>query len=199
MLNDEGRQAQDTGNIVSRLRSLAITDQIFYGLVFLSFAVLVVLAFLGKSTEMGVLGGFTAIALAFLKLERFSEFSALGFSGKLRDVIEKFNAIADHQTEVDPGESGEDFGKPTAFSVTAQEIKVLEAIYRSKFTFRSVGGIAQQLKVSNENASRLLNTLAQKGFVSHSVTSKRRSIWNITEEGITTLQRNSNHVGKHSE
>lgn len=177
---------------LNRLSSLDTTEKLFFGLVIVSFVILIVLAFMGKSAEMAVLGAFTAVALAFLKLEKFSEFSALGFSGKLKDALEKVDAMAERETEIDPEESISNFGEPSVFQISQQEKDALEAIYRSKFTFRSVGGISEQLGITRTNASRLLNTLAQKGLVSHSVSSNRRSTWNITEEGIVYLQRKSN-------
>jgi len=199
MPDNEDPPARTVKNLIERLSSLDTSDLLFYGLIIFSFIILVVLAFMGKSAEMTVLGAFTAIAMAFLKLESFSEFSALGFSGKLRDVLKKVNAIAERETEIDPEESVSDLNQFALFKVSEQEKNALEAIYRSKFTFRSVGGISKQLNVSNATASRLLNTLAQKGLVSHSVSSKRRSIWNITEEGIVYLQRSSNGACKDAE
>lgn len=192
MPDNEDQPLRADKGFFERLSSLDTTEQLFFGLVIASFGILVILAFMGKSAEMTVLGAFTAIALAFLKLEKFSEFSALGFSGKLRDALEKVDAIAGRETEIDLEESISDFEQPSVLQVSQQEKRALEAIYYSKFTFRSVGGISEKLGVTKATASRLLNTLAQKGLVSHSVSSKRRSIWNITEEGIVYLQRSSN-------
>jgi len=163
-------------------------DWFSYGLMVVAFVILVVLAFLGKAAEMTVLGAFTAIGLAFIKLDKFTEFSALGFSGKLKDVADTVNAIKARETEPDPEDSPTQFGKLSVIQVSPKEKEALKALRSSSFTFRSVGGIAEQLEVSRATAVRLLHDLSEKGLVSHSVTSKRRSIWSITEQGLSYLQ-----------
>ena len=44
------------------------------------------LAFLGKATEAGIVAGAGFICMAFTQLDKFAEFSGLGFKGKMREM-----------------------------------------------------------------------------------------------------------------
>ncbi len=171
--------------VLKSIWSLSASNaDVFAVFVLVSFLVLVILAFLGRSAEMAVLAGFSAVCMAFLKLDKFSEFSGIGFSAKLREVEKKVEAIEVKETEVDPlPDASAQFCDVNVLQVSPQEKQALEAIENSKFTFRTATGIAQNLKTSQASARNLMVALEDKGLVSQIVTSRRTVAWNITAQG----------------
>ncbi|HCA02680.1 hypothetical protein ACTXPD_18635 [Vreelandella alkaliphila] len=183
------RQSERQTKVLGRICSFtASNDDLFSVLVPLSFLLLVVLALLGKAAEMAVVAGFSAVCMAFLRLENFSEFSGVGFSAKLRDVAKKVEAMAVRETEVDADDvSDAQFGKIATIQVSAQEREALQAIEDSPFTFRTATGLAQNLELSVSAVRQLMAGLEEKGLASQIVTSRRSIAWNITAQGRNYL------------
>lgn len=189
MTIEKEKQSESRIKILSRVCSFtASNDDLFAVFVPVSFLFLVVLALLGRAAEMAVVAGFSAVCMAFLRLEKFSEFSGVGFSAKLRDVVKKVEAMEVRETEVDVDEvSGAQFGQITAIQLSAQEREALEAIEDSPFTFRTATGLAQNLGLSVSAVRQLMIGLEEKGLVSQIVTSRRSIAWNITAQGRSYL------------
>jgi DNA-binding MarR family transcriptional regulator len=184
----ESRRPESLKTILKQIWNLSATeDQLFSALLPFSFVVLVVLAFFGRGAEMTVVAGFTAVCMAFLKLEKFSEFSGIGFSAKLREVEKNLEAITVRETEVDIEEASSQFGFASAIQVSSVGLKALKAIEDSKFTFRTASGISKNLNIEQNTARRTLKELEEKGLVSKIVTSRRTVAWNITALGRAYL------------
>lgn len=176
------RRLPDTIDRVSKL--ITSNDGLFALLVPTSFLILAALAFLARPSEMVIFAGFSAVCMAFLKLEEFSEFSGIGFSAKLRDVARKVEAMEVKQTEVDPeADSGDQFGEIGVLQISSLERDALKTIEDSKFTFRTATGIAQNLGLSVPATRRLMTGLEEKSLVARIVTSRRTLAWNITATG----------------
>lgn len=166
----------------------ASNDDLFAVLVPVSFLLLVVLALLGKAAEMAVVAGFSAVCMAFLRLDKFSEFSGVGFSAKLRDMAKKVEAMEVRETEVDADDvPGAQFGQIAAIQVSTQEREALQAIEDSPFTFRTAPGLAQNLGLSVSAVRQLMAGLEEKDLASQIVTSRRSIAWNITAQGRNYL------------
>lgn len=189
MAIEKEKQSESRMKVLSRICSFtASNDDLFAVLVPVSFLILVVLALLGKAAEMAVVAGFSAVCMAFLRLEKFSEFSGIGFSAKLRDMAKKVEAMEVRETEVDADEiSGAQLGQITAIQVSAQELEALQAIEDSPFTFRTATGLAQNLGLSVSAVRQLMAGLVEKDLASQIVTSRRSTAWNITAQGRNYL------------
>ncbi|ABA90274.1 hypothetical protein Pcar_3039 [Syntrophotalea carbinolica DSM 2380] len=190
----EDQQPQSNGansltHIVGKMwRLSASNDELFALLVPISFVFLLILALLGKAAEMGIFAGFSAVCMAFLKLERFSEFSGIGFSAKLRDTVRKVEAMEVKETEVDPEDlSNQPVSEFSWVRISEIERSALQAIEDSPFTFRTATGLAQNLGISVSSVRQLMAGLEDKDMVAQIVTSRRTTAWNITALGRTYL------------
>ena len=181
--------SEDPRKVLKRICNLtASNDDLFALLVPVSFVSLVVLAFLGRAAEMAVVAGFAAVCMAFLRLEKFSEFSGIGFRAKLHDVARTVEAMKIKETELDPEEvSDSHFGQITVTQVSTKERDALQAIESSSYTFRTATGLSQNLGVSVLAARKIMAGLEKKGLVARSVTSRRSAVWNITAQGRNYL------------
>ena len=138
-----------------------------------------VLAVLGKSTEMGfsILAG--AIGLAFANIDRIRKFKGAGFEA---EMWEKFEAVVAKETE------------PESEAVMFQNANlidggirvVLAALGNRKYTWRYLGGIAEETKLSKEIVSSALSELVRRGLVIRT-SGKTEPMWALTSFGRRAL------------
>ena len=120
------------------------------------------LALIGKPAE---LAGFTvvgALALVFLKLDSFKEFSGGGITAKLRDEVKSMGNDLEiiKLKETEPEIESEPEGLPQEILELKEKDpnaeKALLALHNAKWAWRSIGGVAKE---TSQKPSEALNTL----------------------------------------
>jgi hypothetical protein len=145
-----------------------------------------VLAYLGKPAELAgfVMAG--ALSLAFLKLDSFKEFSAGGFSAKLKERIEAIERdigpIKSKETEPDEVEpAGEALADECFLDKGFQE--VLSALTNGKYSWRTLSGLATTTDLTRDRLLGILAKLEQRGLATTSKSGSGKKIWGATFKG----------------
>lgn len=149
---------------------------------FFSFAVLlggpIVFGALGKSTEAGICVVAGAIGLAFINIDKIKRFKGGGFEAEMKEQLEAMVA-KEAEPDDEPVTSG---FQAQGFGFDESTTKIITALNNSRYTWRSVSGIAQESGVSRVSASRSLKWLEENGLVMR-VGVSRRINWGLTEQG----------------
>src|SRR5690606_9130507 len=129
-----------------------------------------------------------ALSLAFLKLNEFSEFGGAGFIARInRDVkeIEKaIEPIKSKETEPDRLEefAGNDENE-SGLLLDESHRKVLVALTQSKYSWRTIGGIAKDANINENMVPDILFDLEQAGMAVSGKSSSGLVIWGSTMKG----------------
>lgn len=148
---------------------------------FISFSVLLgaplVLGVLGKPAEAGVCVVAGAISLAFINIDKIKRFKGGGFEAEMRDQLEAMVA-----KETEPEEALHRGFQVQAFGFDDNTKKVVLALNSRRYTWRSVGGIAQESGLSRQDVKSCLGWLHENELVMQVGVSKRTN-WGLTENG----------------
>jgi hypothetical protein len=138
-----------------------------------------VLAFLGKPTEMGlaILAG--AIGLAFANIDKIRKFKGAGFEAEMREKVE---AVVAKETEPEP----EAITIQKTNLIDGGKRDILTALGNTKYTWRYLGGIAEETKLSKEIVTSALSELVHRGLVIRT-TEKTEPMWALTSFGRQVL------------
>lgn len=138
-----------------------------------------VLAFLEKPKEMGlaILAG--AIGLAFSNIDKIKKFKGGGFEAEMK---EKLQAVVDKETEPEP----ERVKTKDVRLIDGGKRAVLTALGNPKYTWRFIGGLAEETKLDKEIVRAALSEMEHMGVVQCS-TGKSGPIWSLTPLGRETL------------
>jgi hypothetical protein len=138
--------------------SLDIKDRLTGLLNFSAFAVL-----LGVTTWFGATGrriemagaiAASAVALAFLNLNKIRKFKGAGFEAEMFELEDKVDTMVAKQTEPDPEKAP--LPLPT---ITPNMRTVLEALSDRRYTWRSIAGLASQTGLSKGDVQDAVKSL----------------------------------------
>jgi len=148
-----------------------------------------ILALIGKPAE---LAGFTvvgALALVFLKLDSFKEFSGGGITAKLRDDVKSMGVDLDKMKlkETEPEIESESEGLPQEIVELKDKDpnaeKALLALNNAKWTWRSIGGVAKEISQKPSEALTTLELLRISGLVEEGRSRTGTKLWSPTVRG----------------
>lgn len=132
----------------------------------------------GKPAEAGVAMLAGAIGLAFANLDRIKRFKGGGFEAEMR---EQFEALVAKESE--PEEEAVVGGlQVSGFSLDEKTRNVVLALNSSQYTWRSLGGVGQEAKLSRNEVKSSLDWLESNGLAMR-VGSARKTNWGLTETG----------------
>jgi len=130
---------------------------------------------LGQPTEMGLCTVAASIGLAFANLERIESFKGGGFEVKtLRKQVE---ALIAKEAEPEAGTF-----QLRAYGPDEKTRKVVLALGNSKYTWRTVSGIAQESGQNSAEVREALAWLAKNDLVVEAGKGKTAN-WGLSEEG----------------
>jgi predicted transcriptional regulator len=134
---------------------------------------------LGKPTEMGLCILAAAIALAFSNIEKIKRFKGAGFEA---EMLEK-QVEAMIAKEAEPETKDESpFIISKGYGLDDATRGVVRALGNSKYTWRTISGIAQESGLNTASVKRAINWLTMNGLVVHAGTAKSTN-WGLSEEG----------------
>lgn len=148
-----------------------------------------VLGYIGKNIEMGIFAACGGICMAFLKLELFKEFSGAGFTAKLREEINEVKRDLEpiKVKETEPEELFNDKHKTVNdIKLDRIQLEALDAIESSRFTFRTVSGIAKEKGFTLPSVKKALKELEKLSLVSE-VAGRKAPLWSITTLGKRSI------------
>jgi len=159
------------------------------------FGVSTVLGFLDKPVEMGLAIVAGSIGLAFSNIDKIKKFEGAGFKA---EMIEKFNAIVEKETEQD---TPEDLTTEEQISylndLSETEINILESLNNPKYTWRTATGISKEIGLTSTATSGLLSTLVDYDLVRETKGQKRK-LWTLTSTGRSQLIISTLSKAKHN-
>ena len=137
--------------------------------------------------EMGTTILAASIALAFLNIDRIRKFKGAGFEAEMHEKVEALVA-----KETEPPEAPE-IEKPTPPKLSSASIQesdvvsiVVQALGNSKYTWRSIAGLATEIQLHKRTVHNVLHTLHKLGQVV-SATTSGKTTWALTEAGRELL------------
>ena len=137
------------------------------------------LGLIGRPAEMGFSVAAGTIGLVFANIDKIRRFKGAGFEAEMR---EKVAAIIEKETEYERPET-------TTISPELDDVNkraVITALGNPRYTWRSVGGIAEETELSSVTVTRALSDMLQLGAVEKS--GKRQGVtWRLTRLGRETL------------
>ncbi|WP_432472360.1 hypothetical protein [Amphritea sp. HPY] len=138
--------------------------------------------FMSMPTEMGfaILAG--ALGMAFSNIDKISEFSGAGFSAKMKD---QFQAVINKETEPDIDQESKELPQEVDRLKEKDEHaeKALLALTKSKYTWRSIGGIKTVTSQRPSDALNTLELLQREGLAKEGRSSSGSRIWTPTVRG----------------
>ncbi|GIU53719.1 ArsR family transcriptional regulator [Shewanella sp. KT0246] len=164
-------------------------NKIIYKILVLLYAALCFcLAIKGMPAELAGFAAAGALALVFLNLEAFAEFSGAGFSAKLNQRIETIEKdmepIKSKATEPEISAKPEmKNGETDSIQLDEDKLKILDALIDGKYSWRTITGLCQDTKISRDNLSELLTELEAEGLVTASKSAAGKVIWGSTMRG----------------
>lgn len=139
----------------------------------------VIFGFMGMPAEMGLSIVAGAVALAFADIEKFSRIKGVGFEAELR---EKLDAVIDKETEPPELDGEAELLIPGRSKVDVPTCKVIRALQHPEYTWRYLGGIKKDTKLSSDEIKNSLSWLVDHGYVKKSL-GPHGAVWNLTKEG----------------
>ncbi|MGA6107961.1 hypothetical protein ABS648_07455 [Pseudomonas solani] len=138
-----------------------------------------ILGLLGKQAEMGLCTLATAIALAFSNIDKMKRFKGAGFEAEMFE--KQFEAMIAKEAEPETKPT------PTAYASIGYGLDestraVVIALGNSKYTWRTISGIAQESNQNLISVKQALNWLKANDLAVQAGTFKN-SNWGLTEEG----------------
>jgi len=133
---------------------------------------------LSRPTEMGLAIIAGAISLTFLNLDKFRKFRGAGFEAEL---VEQIQAVIEKETEQSfSGEEGKSV--PDISQVDKNTRAVIDALQHPEYTWRYMGGLKKETKLSTSEIKKSLSWLKENGYAKQSL-GKHGTIWNLTDDG----------------
>ena len=132
----------------------------------------------GKPTEMGLMIAASALAIAFTNIDKIRKFKGAGFEAEMREKVEAI--IAKEAEPPDAEERG--FLKAKAFGLDENTRLVVRALGNSKYTWRSITGIASESGLPSSIVKTSMNWLNENGLVVSAGIS-HQSNWGLSELG----------------
>ncbi len=137
---------------------------------------------LARPVEMGLAIVAGSIALAFSYIDKIQKFKGAGFEAEMRQA-EVVMAIVAKDAEPPRKSAASPLGfMVRAFSTDPETDKVIRALGSGKYTWRSVGGIAETTQLSTERVAQALKWLDENDLVT-STAARQGMLWGLTEEG----------------
>ena len=141
-----------------------------------------VLGWMGKTSEAGLVIVSAVMALAFSDIERFTSLKGAGFEATFRDVQNKIEAITEKVTEPAAASDEPDESDAAPFDPSDSDAQaVLAALDHPEYTWRYMSGLVKDTKIPDHRVRRALAWLVSHGYARTSE-GKFGRIWNITEE-----------------
>ncbi|MDP3795594.1 MAG: hypothetical protein Q8R06_00390 [Polaromonas sp.] len=134
--------------------------------------------YIGKPTEMGLSILASVLALAFTNIDKIRKFKGAGFEAEMRDKVEAMVA-----KEAEPSSDAQ----PAAFTVKAYGLdentrKVVKSLGNSKYTWRSLTGLARESGLPASTIKVALHWLSENGLAVAAGVGRQVN-WGLTEEG----------------
>lgn len=135
-----------------------------------------------QPVEMGFAIVAGSIALAFSYIDKIEMFKGAGFEAKMRQQVA---ALVAKETEP-PMESQRAFMTAKGYSTDEATKQVLKALGSEKYTWRYLGGIAEDTKLPKERIRKALTWLVDNGLATESE-GMQGSVWGLSAEGRNLL------------
>lgn len=134
--------------------------------------------YVARPTEMGLSILAAVLALAFTNIDKIRKFKGAGFEAEMREKVEVMVA-KDAEPSVE--------GRPQALTMEAYSLdestkKVIRSLGSSKYTWRSLGGIATESGLPASEIRRALQWLQENGLAVAAGVGRQVN-WGLTEEG----------------
>lgn len=170
------------------LSRLYLPELIYKALVLVYAGLCFFLAISGMPAELAGFSVAGALSLVFLKLNAFSEFGGAGFTARMKNSVKELKRaiepITSKETEPDRVERlpGDD---ETSSNLLLEEDhrKVLIALTQSKYSWRTIGGIAKDANLNESMVPDILFDLEQEGMAVSGKSSSGLAIWGSTMKG----------------
>jgi hypothetical protein len=133
---------------------------------------------LGKPAEAGVCVIAGAIGLAFINIDKIKRFKGGGFEAEMKEQLEAMVA-KEAEPDDEPVTSG---FQGQGFGFDENTRKIILALNNSRYTWRSVSGVAQESGLPCLSVTRSLKWLEENGLVMR-VGVRKRINWGLTEQG----------------
>ncbi|ABW66230.1 hypothetical protein [Desulfosudis oleivorans] len=161
-------------------------------LILVAFALLVaglILSFLGKSTNLATYGA-AFLCFIFSQLHRFESFEGLGLKAKVRDIEETVDTLisssaSDTEEKIDTPVSIEDLTKELNLSHSSEAAldTILRRLQDSKFSFRSISGLAKDTRMTRHTVESVLARLYDLGYLHKAHSKSKGLLWSLSEKG----------------
>lgn len=137
-----------------------------------------ILAYLGKSAELAAFTVCGAVGLVFLNLDKFSEFSAGAFKGKLRKLEKRVEFI--ETVDQAPDESP---NKETLEKIDGYKLAILDSLIMDSYKYRTLNGIQKSTKIDQTSLLDVLGQMENQGLVLSSRNSEGVMLWGASPKG----------------
>ena len=150
-----------------------------------------VLAWNGKPTELAAFTVCGGVGLIFLNLDKFSEFSAGGLSGKLITLEKRVEFIE----KVDQAPDGT-LNNEALEKLDAYKISILDSLIMDSYKYRTFNGIHKFTKIEKEVLYEVLGQMETLGLILSSKNSDGTIIWGASPKGkiYHSVERNSEFI-----
>lgn len=148
-----------------------------------------VLALLGRSAELAGFAVVGALALVFLKLDSFKEFSGGGFSAKLKERVDDIEKdLAPIKSKAIEPEEVENTLNKTKFDegLSKKALQVLDALVEGNYSWRTFKGLEASTKIPKSELEEILTELEADMLVTTTKSSAGKVIWGATSRGHVT-------------
>ena len=137
----------------------------------------------GQAAEMALVVLASALALAFLNIDKIQRFKGGGFEAEMRQQLA---SIVEAQTEPSP-ENLPDKVSVSEINFDDRTFRVLRALANPKYTWRYPSGISEELSMPRNHVQGALDRLSDQGLAIFVQGRKGGSIWALTTEGRALL------------
>lgn len=134
-----------------------------------------------KPTEMGLFILTGALSLAFTNIDRISRFKGAGFEAEMWAKMDKMDSIIEKETE--PSTDNEEISsRCIAYTYDENTSKVIKCLGDSRYTWRTVSGIAKGSHLSVSEIKKSFSWLIENNLIRSTGTGKETK-WALTSEG----------------
>ncbi len=140
-----------------------------------------VFGILNKPTEMGFCILASALALAFTNIEKIKRFRGAGFEAEMLE--KQVGAMIAKEAEPESGEDKVQSGLTvSAYGLDDPTRAVLNALGNSKYTWRTIDGIAQESGLGVRSVRAVMRWLSLNELVVKTVGTTKTN-WGLSQEG----------------
>jgi len=135
-----------------------------------------------RPVEMGLAIVAGSIALAFSYIDKIQKFKGAGFEAEMRQQVATLVA---KETEP-PKQAQRSFMEAKGFSTDAATKSVLKALGSEKYTWRYLGGIAEDTNLPKESIRKALSWLVANDLATETE-GAQGTVWGLSAEGRSLL------------